>query len=198
MNILLKKPITKIEVDEKTYEIETDFRSWIEFEILLSNPAITENTKAKKCISFFLSQIPQNLNEAITKLMFFYNGNEQSKSSTNKPDKKNNQMPIYSFEQDQHMIYVDFMHYYHIDLSEIEYLHWWKFRQLFFELPDEAKVKKVMLYRSIKIDSKLTKEQKNFYMRMKRIYALEDKRSDSQKANTFANVLNAGMHIKNG
>lgn len=92
------------------------------------------------------------------------------------------------------MIYTAFLSYYQIDLNSIEYLHWWKFKQLFYELPDEAKIKKVMMYRMINLSSTMSKEQRQFYADMKSIYQLHNK-SEKEKARSFGSILAGGMYI---
>lgn len=101
---------------------------------------------------------------------------------------------MYDFEFDQFLIYTAFKQYYQIDLATTN-LHWWAFRSMFLELPDECKMKKVMMYRSIKLSSNMTKEQRSFYAEMKVIYALPDGRTKEEKARSIGAVLAGGMHI---
>lgn len=194
MNILLHKLPNTVSIDDKEYVIDTDFRIGIQFEILMANQSILDTDKIMQALQMFYPIIPENIVNAIDKILWFYNcglpSNETNKKSSS------SQAPVFSYEQDQYMIYTAFLPYYHIDLNSIEYLHWWKFKQLLNELPDEAKLKKVMMYRMIKINSNMSKEQKQFYAEMKSIYKLEDGRSEKQKANTFASILAGGMYIK--
>ena len=68
-------------------------------------------------------------------------------------------------------------------------IHWWKFRALFDALPDTCQFRKVVGYRAIEINQNMTDSQKKFYKEMKKIYALEDKRTLEEKEADFANAL---------
>ena len=47
---------------------------------------------------------------------------------------------IYSFEHDDDYIYSAFLTQYHIDLQDIEYLHWWKFKALLRTLSSDLEL----------------------------------------------------------
>lgn len=194
MNILLHKLPNVVSIDNIDYVIHTDFRIGIQFEILMANHKILDSDKIMQALKMFYLVIPRNIGSAIDQILWFYNCGLQTNETNNKSS--SSQAPVFSYEQDQYMIYTAFLSYYHIDLNSIEYLHWWKFKQLLNELPNEAKLKKVMMYRMIKINSNMSKEQKQFYAEMKSIYKLADGRTEKQKANTFASILAGGMYLK--
>lgn len=194
MNILLNRFPNTIQIHEVDYVIHTDFRIGIKFEMMMLDPALSYMDKIIQALSLYYPVVPTDINEAIEQLLWFYRCDITSSIAENKKSSSSNEQ-MFSYEQDQYMIYTAFLLYYQIDLNTIEHLHWWKFKQLFNELPDESKIKKVMMYRSIHINSNMSKEQKQFYADMKSIYRLKDKRNDKQKANSFASVLATGMRI---
>lgn len=189
-NLLLDKLPDRLVIDDQEYLIKTNFRDWIKFENVMLNPQSSDIEKATTIERIFID-IPQNINTAIEKLIDFYQCGGVKKRGKNAISTKR----IYDYEYDQFPIYTGFLQYYKIDLNTIEYMHWWTFRQLFLELPDESKIKKIMMYRSIKIDSKMSKEQRRFYAEMKSVYALPDNRSKEQKAVSFGAILANGMKI---
>ena len=96
---------------------------------------------------------------------------------------------VYSFEYDDDYIYAAFMTQYGIDLQDIEYLHWWKFRAMFHSLTNQNEFVKIMEYRSIEIKSDMSKEQQSFYRKMKRLHALPVAKSEDEKMNAIEKAL---------
>lgn len=192
MNLLLDKLPDRLNINGRGYQIKTNFRDWIKFENVMLNQKASDMDKVIMIDSIFIDK-PLSLNQAIEALIKFYQCDEQKKS---KGKKSLSTKRIYDYEFDQFLIYTAFLQFYKIDLNQIEYMHWWTFRQLFLELPEESKIKKVMMYRSIHINSKMSKEQRRFYAEMKSIYALPDDRTEKQKAVSFGSILAGGMNIK--
>lgn len=198
MNILLAKLPKSVEIGGREYPVKTDFRAWIEFEIKFQK-ASDSVKKIDLIINMFkIRPVIKNADEfncLIEEMIKFYNCGEKMKNE--KESKDNSSGPlIYSFEKDHFHIYTDFIRFYSLDLNEVEYLHWWKFRQMFIELPEDSKIKTIMMYRSIKITSKMSPEYRQFYAKMKRIYALEDNRTVKDKTRSFGSLLASHMKIK--
>lgn len=198
MNILLTKLPISIEVDGINYRLKTDFRDWISFELLLDNKMSSKEKLL--AIMKLLIDVPkldeEHLIKVVEELIVFYNcGNIENESKNIKTTKKHKR--IYSFDKDQYFIYADFIRYYNIDLNTVSSIHWWKFRQMFLELPDDSKTKTVMMYRSMIVDSKMPKAHRQFYYKMKQLYALEDNRSTVEKSKTYGSVLAGHMTIDN-
>lgn len=193
MNILLDTLPKMITIDETKMKIQSDYRIGIRFELLMSDVNKSPSEKLIEALMLYYPVIPANLQLAMDKIMWFYNcGNMTTK---NKKGKNVSTGPLFSYVQDQHYIYTAFMTYYHINLNTIKYLHWWEFQSLFQNLPDDAKLKKIMMYRSIHLDANMSSEQRKFYADMKSIYKLDSQENDTQKANSFASILAGGMHI---
>lgn len=75
---------------------------------------------------------------------------------------------IYSFEYDADYIFSSFYECYKIDLT-IKKMHWWKFKALLKGLNEECLFSKILGYRSIKISSKMSKEERNFIKKKKNL-----------------------------
>lgn len=198
MNILLNKFPDTVRIHEVSYKINTGFQIGIRFEMMMCDSTISYENKLLQALQLYYPIIPEDINAAVEQLLWFYCCGVDDTINQNKQQKSSGvEEPMFSYEQDQSMIYTAFLLYYHIDLNAAYDLHWWKFKQLFQELPDEAKIKKVMMYRSIHINSNMTKEQQQFYADMKAIYRLKDKDKDMKKAKNFASILAGGMCIPN-
>ena len=84
------------------------------------------------------------------------------------------------------------MHDYHIDLQDIEGLHWWKFKALFNSLSSDCKFIKILEYRSIDLSEIQDKQQKNFYRKMKKLYALPQSLEEKEKQALITEMLLKG------
>ncbi len=113
---------------------------------------------------------------------------EEEDSDFSKPKK------IYSYEHDWSYIYSAYMECYNINLFT-DHLHWWEFKALFNGLSDKCLFSKIMSFRSMKITSKMSKDEKKFYRQMKKIYALPDERTEEEKEISFARSMMASMQI---
>ncbi|MCI9312440.1 MAG: hypothetical protein HFE68_03650 [Erysipelotrichaceae bacterium] len=191
MNVLLDQVPVSVPINGTQVKIQSDFRIGLRFELLMTLK-LSQREKVHQALKLYYQQIPSPLEQAVEQMLWFFQCGERINNQ--KQSGRNKQ--IYSYEYDQYLIYTAFLFYYHIDLNEIAYLHWWKFRKLFLELPDDSQMKKVMMYRSVSLNSNMTKEQRQYYARMKRLYALPDERSEQMKANEYAGILAKGMRLE--
>ncbi|MDR1801895.1 MAG: bacteriophage Gp15 family protein [Lachnospiraceae bacterium] len=168
--MLLNKLPESVMIDDKEYAINTDFRVALEFERLTEE--LQEQDETALLIAalalFFGSNLPSNIQGAVDSMLWFYSGGKTPKRSQ-KEHKR-----ILDFEYDSDYIYAAFLDQYRIDLTEIEYMHWWKFRAMFMALREDIEVVKIMGYRALDTRN-LKGEQKKHYERLKKAYALPRK-----------------------
>lgn len=170
-NIILDVLPETVEIDGAEYRINSDFRISILFELLMQDDEVGKRQKLIQGLKLYYPEIPQNITEAVEKMIWFYRcGKETGSSGHGSGSGRAKQ--IYSFEYDDDYIYAAFLEQYGIDLQDIEELHWWKFRALFRGLSEDTEFVKIMGYRSVKITSKMSKEQREFYKKMQSIHAL--------------------------
>ena len=146
------------------------------------------NLKILKALELYYPNFEEisNYNEAIEGMLWFYQCGKELANSNEKNKNNNKYNQIYSYEFDNKYIYSAFMEQYKIDLQEIEYMHWWKFRALFDGLNEDAEIVKIMGYRSVNLSQIKDIEKRNYYKKMKRLYALPDNRSLEEKEVEFA------------
>nr|DAN65714.1 MAG TPA: hypothetical protein [Caudoviricetes sp.] len=191
MNILIDKLPCSVIVDNIDTEIVSDFRTSILFEQLMKDNSVNDDVKIELALNlYFPNQYIINTVDAVNKIIWFYSGGKDIKESSGKSNSSN--INIYDFEQDADYIYAAFMEQYKIDLADIDYLHWWKFKSLFYGLNKDIQLSKIMFYRSVELTDDMTKNERKFYRDMKRLYALEDMRSEEEKEQDFNDCL-AGM-----
>lgn len=193
MNILIDKLPCSVIVDNIDTEIVSDFRTSILFEQLMKDNSVNDDVKIELALNlYFPNQYIINTIDAVNKIIWFYGGGKYIKESSNKSSNSSKNVNIYDFEQDADYIYAAFMEQYKIDLAYIDYLHWWKFKSLFYGLNKDIQLSKIMFYRSVELTDDMTKNERKFYRDMKRLYALEDMRSEEEKEQDFNDCL-AGM-----
>ena len=157
----------------------------------MNDTTMSDSEKLTLAVKLYLdNQYVENYEEAVTQIFNFYLCGETSHKSGETPrkTKKKKQNPVFSYEEDAGLIFAAFKEVYNIDLLE-DKIHWWKFRALFDALPDTCQFRKVVGYRAIEINQNMTDSQKKFYKEMKKIYALEDKRTLEEKEADFADAL---------
>lgn len=181
MNLLLDK----LPTEHEGLKIDTNFRSFILFELLMQDGNIKKEDKVFMALNIFYKEVPENIKKAMNVIIWFYARGNIKKENSKRTSKDTNEK-IYSYEYDANYIYSAFMHDYRIDLNEIDYLHWWKFKSLFEGLNDENKICEIMGYRAVDLDKIKDKEQKNRYKKLKQIWALPDERTEEEKEQDFA------------
>lgn len=174
MNILIDILPEKIEINNRAYEVNSDFRTLILINLLLCDPLVSEIDKVKQALILFYPKIPVDINEAIDKLSWF---NRCGKEIEYKKIKKTNSTigkKTLDYEKDADLIYSAFMSQYRLDLQDIEYLHWWKFQSLLNGLNENNKLCEIMKYRSIDLSKIKDKEEKKYYKEMQELYSLDN------------------------
>lgn len=190
MNIL----IDKLPCDYKGLKIDTNFRSFILFELLMQDNKLSNAEKIKLALNLFYKNKTftneKEIKKAIDGILWFYSlGKSEEENKNKKEVKEKKQKNIYSFEHDANDIFSAFWHDYKLDLNEIKYLHWWKFRPLFNNLNDENRICQIMGYRAVDLSKIEDKKQREHYQKLKNKFSLPDNRSVEEKEQDFANAL---------
>ena len=170
------------------FKIRTDFRESIKFELLMQDRRISEEKKIILAINLYFCnpyiKNGEDLKKLTNDIIWFYSCGKTQKNN-NKQVSNNRKKQIYSYEFDAEYIYAAFMEQYKIDLNR-QYLHWWKFKALFSNLNEDILFTKIMKYRATDLSKIKDKETKNFYRKMKKLYALPDMRTQEEKESDFA------------
>lgn len=184
-NNILLDPLPQITPSE--LRIDTDFRTSIKFELLMQDNKITDKEKIMLALNLYYFEGIKDIKTAIKDMLWFYRcGKEVKKKELANSDNANNKKDqIYSYEFDDEYIYAAFLEQYNIDLNEIKYLHWWKFKALFNSLNEDTQIVKIMGYRAMDLSKIKDKEMKTQYKKLKKIYALPDLRSEEEKQADF-------------
>ncbi len=179
--------IHKLPVQVNGMVINTDFKISILFELLMQDEKIKKELKIMKALQLYYPDFKKisDYEKAIEQMLWFYRcGKELANSNKSNGNNKYNQ--IYSYEFDDNYIYSAFLQQYNIDLQEIKYMHWWKFKALFDGLNENTEIVKIMGYRSVNLSQIKDIEKRKYYKKMKRLYALPDMRTQEEKETEFA------------
>lgn len=186
MNIL----VDKLPTDYEGLKINTNFRSFILFELLMQDRQIEKEEKIILALNLFYAEPPKDIKKAIDGILWFYSmGTYKKEKFEEKQGQKNVKKKIYSYEHDANFIYTAFLDQYGIDLNEIEELHWFKFKAMFEGLKSDNKICEIMGYRAIDLGKIKDKEEKKRYKKLQKEWALPDDRTEEEKERDFADAF---------
>lgn len=197
-NILLDKLPTRVKIGGKFYNINSDFRVSILFELLMQDEDIEDELKIPQALKLYFSKIPplKFIEETINIIMWFYGcGKEEEELNKHIKTTSSDLEQAYCFEHDNAYIYSAFLSQYNVDLQDIDYLHWWKFRALFEGLKEENMIVKIMNYRTMDL-SKMEKSEREFYKEKKEFFKLPkklNKKDEEYKNNIEEMLMNGGV-----
>lgn len=189
MNLLIDLVPVSVDIEGEKYEINSDFRTSILFELLMQDSEISEEDKIIHALELYYSILPNNLNEAVEKLLWFYRCGKDEVEGKGYGKGKSEQ--IYSYDYDDDYIYSAFLDQYGVDLQDMEYLHWWKFKAMFKALKEDNEIVKIMGYRAMDLSKIKDKEEKSYYKKMKELYKIPSNisKDEKEKLNQIEEIL---------
>jgi hypothetical protein len=153
MNILVEELPESLEVDGKSYRINSDFRACLMIIMAFEDNELTMQEKQYILLNnLFAKEMPSNLEGAIQAALQFLNGNSENSEERSSPR-------LYSFSHDANFIFAAFRQTHGIDL-QTDNLHWWKFLALFMDLGSETTFCSLISLRKRIKTGKATKEEK--------------------------------------
>lgn len=193
MNLLIDGLPDSVEVEGQMVPIETGFRTGLLFEQMILDASMDDLEKIETMLQLYLPGISLNTEAAVTdaveRINWFYRCGADPDETTG--DEGPEEDRPFSYEIDADYIYAAFRQAYNIDLAENE-LHWWQFRALFKSLPETTQFMKIIGFRTVKISNKLSKEQKQYYEKMKQLYKLPESKDRQQLESDLAAILMNG------
>ena len=151
IHLLLDDLPEHIQADGRVYSVLTDFRDWIRFADMLADRALMPEERAAAAL-MWVEDPPEHVTASlVTALLGFYRADElrpDPDTDAEDDEEEPERPPVFDWRVDAAYIVGDFRRYYGIDLLEVEYMHWWKFRALFEALPEDSQCMKRIGYRS--------------------------------------------------
>lgn len=174
MNWLLEQLPDRVLIDGVEYPINPDFRAIILIDQIMHDKDLGDTEKILSALNiFFNGEEPMQTGKAIEKLGWFFRCGEKEKDTEKIRNRFQRKARAIDYCKDSRLIWAAFLQTYQIDLTQPARLHWWKFCALMENLPDTCKISKIMMYRTVDT-SNMSKQQKNFYAKMRKKYSLTD------------------------
>lgn len=194
-NLLIDTLPDTVEVDGRAFHIRSDFRISIMFELMISDKELSEKQKLQQMLSlYYVDEIPKNVNEAIEQILNFYAcGKQRKKKDSNGSKRKGITSPVYSFDYDDGMIFAAFYDQYGIDLNDIEFLHWWKFKAMFDALKEDNEIVKIMSYRATDLSTIKDKHERSRIAKLQAIHAIPNNMSFEDKVSAAGAIFGGGL-----
>lgn len=187
MNILIDLLPKEVNIEGEDYKINSDFRTSILFELLMQDKSITEEDKIIQALELYYPILPKDLNKAIEGILWFYRCGKDEVENKNKGTGKSTN--VYSYDYDDDYIYSAFLDQYGVDLQDVEYLHWWKFKAMFKALKEDNEIVKIMGYRAMDVNKIKDKEQKAHYKKMQDLHKIPINKDEKSKLEEINNIL---------
>lgn len=189
MNILTDPLPTTIRLQGNDIEIKTDFRSWLQFaqtiqEYDLDRLALEDYAEMLERISKILFREPPEITYDLFPIVAaFYSGFSNGKKGESSSKK------LVDYAIDAEVIYASFAQVYGIRLNA-ERMHWYEFRALYANLPDDCALGRLMHIRSMK-DSDVPKEKRGELHKLQESVALPVYRSYEEDNEALNNLRKA-------
>ncbi len=197
MNILYEPFPKCIQADGRQLRVLTDFRDWIRFADLVSDTELTGEEKAMLMADWLLSPVDFITEGIVNALYDFYRAKALEPDPMHQEDEEDEQEkepplpspPVFSWSIDARFILGDFRRYYDMDLQEIDYLHWWKFKSLLAALPDDSQCQKRIAYRSIRLSDIKDRTERERIRKIQQRIALPFEYNDEMIGDVFGCVM---------
>lgn len=163
MNFFYEELPDTVNVGGERIKIITDFREYIRLLDMLKDQELDFIQKFVIIQQYFLDDVAVG-EEAVSALSGFITMNLNGAEVVEKDGYGNLQEKpkknLFSYSIDYPYILSGFLRDYGIDLIDIKYMHWWKFRMLFDGLSDDTEIKQRIMYRSVDLSEIKDKEEK--------------------------------------
>lgn len=175
------------------FKLHTDFRVGIQITQASMDAELTDYEKMAVYRNLLFDSLePIDITAVGECLEWFLNGWSHDKHI------KSESGNVMDFDIDQGRIYSAFLSQYQIDLNTTD-MHFWKFMYLLTNL-EECAFTRVIEIRTKKIDAKASREEKEYYKRAKKVYAIsyeevkteEDKLAEQEAVNEFLKAIKRG------
>ena len=151
MNLLYDALPDTVTVDGKAYRIYTDYRDWLRFYDMQEDDGLSKREKLLM-LEWYIDKPPLScLEEALEALIGFATRSEEQPEQRQEHSGRKTTDRVLSWQYDAAYVYAAFLSVYHMDLQQVEQMHWHLFLGLFDALPDETPIKQRMGYRSVNL-----------------------------------------------
>lgn len=190
MNLLTTALPDTITVDGREYTIHTDFRDWIRFCEMLLDEDLKEEEKVYIALMMYTEEQPDNIQLALKGLTDFYLmaeevvDDQEEQVEEHAEEHEVTPKPVYDWTVDSAYIIGAFQKTYGIDLTNIKYMHWWRFKALFTSII-EFDLEERIGYRALDTSKIKDKDERKRLDRIKKTLMLKTSVSDEEIGGVF-------------
>jgi hypothetical protein len=171
---------TKIEVNGKLYNIDTDYRTALACFKAINDPDIKDTERALAVVTLLLGKdVPlEDLQEALEKCAIYLRCGRNENTETKDIDM--------DYFQDEVAIRTSIRQCYHENLNQIKNLHWWEYNEMIEGLTDETLLSRIRDIRNYDLSKEKDFKIKQKMQKAKDFYALKKRETpltDEQKKN---------------
>lgn len=157
--------------------MRTDYRVGIQISQALADPELAGYEGLLVAVNLLFGQGAPDYQTAIEGLQWFLQAGDADESESAEDEGGSDNIAYYSFDYDAGRIYSGFRRAYGIDLDKVQ-MHWFRFVKLMSDLGDCA-FTQVIDFRTADL-SKMDKNTKATYLRMRQKYALPQPESPEE------------------
>ena len=166
---------TTVEIDGRSYEIRTDFRSILEIFTMLDDPDLSDGDKTEALLRMFYIERPSDSEAAITAFVSF--ADPRGSGNKEKPHTR-----LISWSQDFDLMVAPINHILNAECRSLPYLHWRTFLAAYLEIPPESVFARVLRIREkLRTGKKLEKYERSWYNRNRDLVHLKPKFSKKEE-----------------
>lgn len=169
------------EFNEKTFHVDMTFDNILLLFEMFDDEELYEHEKVFIALQLLIDEYDDLLISSFEETFELFKYVMKEFLDINLDEKAENQTKFMDYVKDAELIYASFFAVYKLDLFELRgKLHWRKFQALLTHLDDNSPFKQVIGYRTMKTPSEKesSKEYRQHVIKMKQIYALENKNAD--------------------
>ena len=192
MNALIDQFPEAIQIDDRAYSINADYRNCLRIILAFEDVELTNFEKEAVMLNLLYDEIPRDVTKACELAVKFLNCGEHANECTEEGER------VYSFEQDAKYIYSAIKQSHGIDLEQVDFLHWWKFNYLFMDLDEKCFFCRLLYLRNQKSKGKLTKEEWDWYYSIKEVVDLPKAICAEEQAKADDFFLKLGKEVDKG
>jgi len=163
-----------VSIDNKTYQVRTDFRVILEIFIMLNDPDLTDGDKAEALVRMFYIDRPADTEAAVSAFASFVDP---------RPRRAATRPGLVDWEADFDFIAAGVNHVLGTECRALPYLHWRTFLGAYMEIsPDSLFTRVISIREKVRYGKKLEKWERAWYRRNKDLVDLPMKYSVDEKA----------------
>ena len=166
---------TTVEIDGRSYEMRTDFRTILEIFTMLDDPDLTDADKTEALLRMFYIERPSDSEAAITAFVSF--ADPRGSGNKEKPHTR-----LISWSQDFDLMVAPINHILNTECRSQPYLHWRTFLAAYLEIPPESVFARVLRIREkLRTGRKLEKYERSWYHKNRDLVHLKPKFSKKEE-----------------